>query len=519
MLLKELRTDITIERQILSAMIISDKFMQRFADIIKPVYFENSYIRTISQWILDYYQQHKSAPKMTIRDISDAKIAQNDIDKKEAKLVTPIIDDIINMAASLPDFNEAYHIRTAENYFTSRNMIISANTILNLVNQKQLNEAEKVFSDYHKVAIEVSPIFNPLDDKEVADTFDEQESSFFQFPGEWGKYCGPFERGHLIGICGAFKRGKTWLLQEFVLQAMLQKRRVFFVSLEMTKKKVKERLYKSLTSSGLRPNYTVPCFDCTFNQRNTCELSERTNTYDGPIVDENNATIPYDPDLSDYSVCTECRNRDALCRNFHPSIWYRTLDRPRYEYHYIIDELKAWEMYRQFVRYAVFPRFGASISDINRCAHLLINEEGFEPDIVLIDYGDIVKPEDSRLVGYTKEDHTWMAMAQLASNLNCMVTSPTQVTKAGQTAKNLNVQHQSKWVGIIAHVDAMYSLNQTALEKRMGIMRWGTLAHRHKDFDEFTQLTILQNLHLGQPYIDSAVIVPLKEERNEEEDE
>lgn len=516
MLLKEIRTDLTIEKQILSAMIISDLFMQRFSEIMKPVFFENTYIRTVAKWILDYHKTHKSSPKMTIKDILDAKIALKEIDEKEAKLIQPIITDIIEMAAVLPDFDHDYHIRAAEDYFTSRNMVISANSILQLVEQKQLNEAERVFSNYHKVAIEVSPIFNPLDEVEIEDTFREAEMPFFQFPGEWGKYCGPFERGHLVGIMGAFKRGKTWLLQEFAIQAMLQKRRVLFVSLEMSKKQIKERLFQSLTSTGSKPEYRVPHFDCTFNQRNTCELAERINTADYPIVDGDNNTLPYDKSYNDYKICAFCRNHPKLRDNFHPSVWYETITRPRFEYHHVVDELKAWKMFKQFIRYVSFPRFSKTIGDVHRVANILI-EDGYVPDVILLDYGDIFKGEDSRITGYTKEDITWMAMAQLASELNCLVVSPTQVTKDGQTAKSLNVKHQSKWVGILAHVDKMFSLNQTPIEKRAGIMRWGTLADRHKDFDEHTQLTILQNIYLGQSYLDASVIYPLKEEGEEED--
>lgn len=517
MLLKELRTDLTIEKQILSAMIISEPFSKRFADLINPIFFENLYIRTIAKWILDYYKNHdKIPPKMTIKDILDAKVANKEVEEKEIKLIEPIITDIISLATVLPEFDHDYHIQTAENYFSKRNLIIKANQVLELAEHDQIGEAEKVISDYHKIAVEVSSIFNPFDDDEIHDTFDDDEAPFFQFSGEWGKYCGPFDRGQLVGIQGAFKRGKTWLLQEFVVEALLQKRRIFFVSLEMTKKEIKKRLYQRLTSTGIKSQYIVPVFDCTWNQRHTCELKQNTNPADFPIVDGDNCTIPYDKNLTDYRICTHCRNHPRLFKNFHPSVWYDTITRPRFDRHHIVDESVSWKMFHQFVRYQVFPRFSANISDIERHIGLLVNSEGFVPDIILIDYGDILKGEDSRLEGYTKEDVTWMAMARLASKLNCLVVSPTQVNKEGQTTKNLSVKHQSKWVGIFAHVDMMFAINQTPVEKRAGIIRWGTQAHRHKEFDESTQLTILQSLGLGQPYLDAAVITPVNEEENDE---
>ena len=63
----------------------------------------------------------------------------------------------------------------------------------------------------------------------------------------------------------------------------------------------------------------------------------------------------------------------------------------------------------------------------------------------------------------------------------------------------------AQWIGILAHVDAMFSMNQTPEEKRKGVMRIGKIAHRHEDFDTDQDCYVLQALELGQFHLDSQI--------------
>lgn len=127
----------------------------------------------------------------------------------------------------------------------------------------------------------------------------------------------------------------------------------------------------------------------------------------------------------------------------------------------------------------------------------------FIPDIIVVDYADILKPEDRTGDGFEKEDRTWIALSQMAMERNALVVAPTQVTKAGQEAKQQAIKHQARWVGKLGHVDVMLALNQTEKEQRKGLMRVSILAHRHKKFSPSHNCYVLQNLDLGQPHLDS----------------
>jgi len=150
----------------------------------------------------------------------------------------------------------------------------------------------------------------------------------------------------------------------------------------------------------------------------------------------------------------------------------------------------------------IYPRFSKSIDDIRQHLDIMAITKNFYPKIIVIDYADILRSTDDSQ-GFEKEDKVWMQLSALAAERNALVFTATQVTREGQTAELLQSKHSSKWVGKNAHLDVSLSLNQTVEEKRRMCSRIGLLYHRHKEFFEDECVTILQDIELGQFYLDS----------------
>jgi hypothetical protein len=160
-------------------------------------------------------------------------------------------------------------------------------------------------------------------------------------------------------------------------------------------------------------------------------------------------------------------------------------------------------MYKDYVRFKTYPRFSANISDMKRYLEIQQRKDGFVTDFIIPDYVDIFKPEREGLSEVQKEDESWMALSQLGGEYQALVITGTQINKAGQDSPNVKIKHTAKWVGKLAHVDAMYGLNQTNEEKRSGLIRFNTLVHRHEPFDEDDFCHVLQHLNTGQVHLDS----------------
>jgi hypothetical protein len=123
----------------------------------------------------------------------------------------------------------------------------------------------------------------------------------------------------------------------------------------------------------------------------------------------------------------------------------------------------------------------------------------------VIDYADILKPEQEGQSGVDKEDLTWMRLSQLAGSRHALVVTATQLRKSALNAPQVKQSDTALWVGKLGHVDCMLSLNQTEKEKKERVLRVGMMVHRYEEFSEESSCYILQKLRRGQVNLDSEI--------------
>lgn len=486
------KTDIQIEKRIITGMIVSQDYLNDIYPLIDLSYFKSSFTKRIAKWVLDFYETYEKVPFVDIQNIFNSE-APN-LKEEEAELISKLLTNISKKYELEQSLNVPYLTDQTEKYFKQRELEITSGNLRVLLERGDIEEAENQISSFRKIQKLTSNWINPFDDKEIDETFEQKDEVFFKLPGRLGEFLGNMERDWLVGISGPFKKGKTWFLQEFALMGIMSGLKVAYFSLEMSKKNTKERLYRRITGGyeeGER--ITFPCFDCAKNQEDTCELDKR-------VCDE---LIPneYSEDNS-YIPCTECRGDRT--NNYEIVTYFETIEVPAFDVCAVGSKLSAWQRnYNNILKIKIYPRYSANISDVKRDLDLLEQLDDFIPDMILIDYADILKPENENSVGVDKEDRTWIALSQLAAEKHALTVAPTQVTKSGQDAETLGVEHTAKWVGKLGHVDAMYFINQTEEEKLLGIMNIGTMMHRHLEFNAKKTVTVLQKLMVGQANLDS----------------
>ena len=490
----KVREKVTVrtEKQILTGMIVSKEYMQSIYPLISLSYFKSSFIRTVAEWALSFYEQYEDIPFDNIQSIFHSE--EPNLKEEDAKLISTLLTNISKKYEREKGLNIPYLTDETEKYFKQRELEITSGNLKILLERGDIEEAEHQISHFRKIQKLTSDWIDPLDNKEIDKTFQQMDMDFFRFPGRLGQFLGNMERGWLIGMEGAFKRGKTWFLQEFAVMGILSNLRIAFFSLEMNEQKIKERLYKRMTGGYEEGGkLQFPCFDCAKNQDDSCEMEIRT-------CDE---PVPMDySDNGNYVPCTECRGNGT--NNYEIATWFETLEVPPFDISVVGDKLAAWQRnYNDLIRIKAYPRYSANISDIRRDLDLLEQLDGFIADIILVDYADILKPENENSVGVDKEDRTWIALSQLAAERFALTVAPTQITKSGQDADSIKMEHTAKWVGKLGHVDGMLFVHQTEEEKRAGIMNLGIKTHRHKEFNIEQTCKVLQNLKTGQPNLDS----------------
>ena len=495
--------DNTIEDQITTAMIMSTKFLTEVSVLFNPEYMRNSFAKIVCYWCTDYFKQYGKAPQAHIKDIYLVE-SELDLPKEDKEIIGSFLSKLSDEFVEGYVVNADYLRDNAFAYFRKRELEIRTELARRYLEVGKIEEAEDQFSKYKKIAYQTSGWFNPLNQKEMLEVFDDVDQDEMVLPGALGKIVGPIERDWFIAVLAPFKRGKTFFLQEMAVRAAFQRLNVVFVSLEMKKKNIKERFYKRMTGFGSKTgedSFLFPVFDCEHNQQGDCLRPERTNRI--RLCDSDGNKPEYELTMA-YRPCTYCR--DHMIRDYKVTTWFEVLEVPKFGLKGTRSKIRAIEtMYGDNFRYICYPRFLAGISDIRRDLYILEQHEEFIPDVIIIDYADILKP-DTKGDKRNQIDDIWKNLASLAAERHCMVFTASQGTRGSIYKSDMSQDDLAEWIGKLAHVDIFLGLNQSPTEKESKVIRVNLLAHRHKESDETVSALMLQQLEVGQFAMDTHLV-------------
>jgi predicted transcriptional regulator len=168
--------------------------------------------------------------------------------------------------------------------------------------------------------------------------------------------------------------------------------------------------------------------------------------------------------------------------------------------------MKRWQRkYNNKFKLCTYPNETLTMQEINNLLTLWERQDGFVPDVILIDYADILAPDYdcNRLDGRGQINRIWQRMRKLSQEKHCLLITATQAAASSYDKETLSLSDFSEDKRKYAHTTATYSLNQTDEEKKIGIMRLGELVIRESEFDRTRQVKVLQCLQRGRPFIGS----------------
>lgn len=505
--------DNSLEEKILTGLIVSDRICRDTLKLIKRDTFQNPYVQTLVKWVSNYYKTYHKAPQKTIQDIYN--VERTNLKNEESLLIGTFLGKLSDAFEREERINEDYLIDRAVEYVKKRALKNISERIESCVETNKVDEAEKALQSYQQITKDSQKFINPFSDETVKKFFVDESNNInkmFAMPGALGSLIGYFERGTLVGIMAPAKRGKSFLLMEIALQAFFERFKVLFVSLEMNSFKMERRLIRRITAFGDESKeYIYPCFDCFRNQIDECNKSIRTNNI--RLRDEDDAKPDFDSNM-DYRPCTACRGK----KDYLPETWFELHKRPKRKAtnsRKVISGIS--KMYQDNFRLICYPKFSANVQNIKSDILSLEQNENFIPDVIVIDYADILAPEDSRITGRDRYDETWKMFGNLADVRRALVVTASQTNRQSFDKKNVTQTDASEDIRKIANVEMMLVLNQTTEEKRSHIMRVAVVAGRDDEFDQYKGCVILQNLALGQVCLDSEMLSIPKPPRKEKE--
>ena len=421
------------ERAILIAMIVDSNVLGRLTGKWKSSMFLSPHANRVAGWCVDYFKRYGKAPTSHIQSIYES-WSTDTRNKDQVEIIGTFLDSLNRQYKRLQrESNSDYTLDLAGRYFNKVQLTKLSDAISGDIGQDNIDRAVSRALDYRKMEIGTTEPIDVLHSREaIQSAFDEKHEPLIVYNGGLGKFYGPhLERDGLIAFQGPEKRGKSFQLQEIAFRAILQKRRVaFFECGDLSQNQIMRRF---MTRIARHPMY--PCIV-------KYPKSIRLKKVDGqaPIAIVSHKSKQFTKPLSWRKAYKSCKRLTESRRL--KSVW-------RLSCHY---------------------NSTLSVDDIRSTLDEWERDEWI-PDIIVIDYADILRMEYSGLEGRDRYDETWKRLRRLSQERHCLVVTATQAAARAYKAQTQGQEHFSEDKRKNAHVTGMIGLNQTIKEKEKGIMR------------------------------------------------
>lgn len=506
---QRITVDTSDEQDMITGLILSDEFCRRVLPMLRPEHLKDSGARRVLDWVLHYHNQYKKAPGSEIQSIFNTE--QKNLRDVEANSIEDLLSTLSDRYTNKGKNNWEYQADRARDYIRARSLEVLAETVSTLKDRGDLSRAESLVHQFRTTSVQTSQWVQPLLDQELQRrALIRVDSGLFRMDGAVGKAFGWWQPGWLVAFFGSPKRGKSYLLQEVAMQALIQGLKVAFISLEMSDEDMVLRFMQAATSlPQVKGRIKIPVWDCDKNQTDTCRLRQCTNKESIPRDDND---LPFYRESSKYQPCTYCKIHKKFLENYKVSSWFKIVEKDDSMLTKAINNTSAFAMHYKGgnLHFRSFPRDTATVDDIDNAVEELKTVHNFVPHIVVVDYADVIKRKGSHdgQQDWQALDEIWKGMSGLAGSRKILVVSASQGNQKSFDAKTMKLGQVAGFTGKVAHVDLGISLNQVGdsdsgnSERDRMIMRLGTLARRH-GISSNEQVYILQTLELGQPVADA----------------
>lgn len=450
------------DRRILTAMIVDRAALGAIsAKWQAPGLFPSRWANLIGQWCVDHYRKYRKAPGRQIEGLFDTWSSAASRDKETVKLVEGFLGTLSGEYAALRKASQTdYAVDAAAEHFTRVRLRQMAEEVQALVEEGQVKRAEELVTKFHRVDMGVGSLIDVLNDKEaVRRAFEYKSEVLVKYPGAAGAFFGDsLARDNFVAFEGPEKRGKTWWLIDLAWRAMLQGRKVAFFEVgDLSESQIMMRL---VTRAVRRPLDT--------------EEFEYPTAVD-PLGGEKELSL--------------------------------TIEAKRYDKE--VSWQRGWKVFQAIatqklkskaplLKLSVHP--ARSLSVLGMQSILQDQErEGWVPDVVVVDYADILAPVNGTAETRDQINTTWILMRALAVQLHCLVVTASQTNAASYSQDTLDMTNFSEDKRKRAHTTGTVGINQTETEMRKGVYRLNWLARRERKFDRQVCCHCAGSLALANP--------------------
>lgn len=457
--------DANTEKRILTGMIVNDGFCGQIAARWQEGgLFRVRWANLVGEWCVAYYRQYTAAPRVNIEGLFTA-WASTTTDNNTVDLVEDFLDDLSGeYEETAAEINTAYLADQAADHFTHVRLAEMADLIQGHLDAGQINKAESVASGWGRVEMGTHGACNLMQDQDAlyAAFDDEATEPLVRYPGALGRFFGPqLGRDEFICLTGQTGIGKSWWLMDIAWRAMRQGRRVAFFEVgDMSKSQAVRRFGCRAAGIPTKPPLEV--------------------------------RIPEGIDIEDGLAEVEFRDRtfQRCCKP--PDAW-RAFQRNLRRRNRVLFKL------------SVHGNSSINVAGIRAELDLWEQQEGWVPDVVVIDYADILAPP----AGFQEGERdginaNWKALRRLSQDLHALVVTAAQADAASYDAKTIARSNFSDDRRKNDHVTGMIGINATPEEMDSQVRRLNWTKRREFAYQSASCVHVAGCLALARPAILSA---------------
>ena len=165
---------------------------------------------------------------------------------------------------------------------------------------------------------------------------------------------------------------------------------------------------------------------------------------------------------------------------------------------------KLQAMYHSHLIIKEFPTGTLTMEALRMYLEQLKREEGFEPDLLLLDYADLmfVNPAQLRI----DTGRVYVNLRGLAIEKNCAIATATQSNREGAESKNVRSTNVAEDFSKVMTADLVLTMSKTPQERLMNLAR--VFAAHARDEDDKKTALISQAYRIGQFSLDSVLMNP-----------
>jgi replicative DNA helicase len=437
------------QNQIIFHAVSNDAFLQKIRRVVPVEIFRVREKRTLIQFIYNYYDEYKKAPKDDFIDLFEYRIKELPQDLQE-KCV-----NLLDLLSGITGSNFEYilnRIKDAIQHFRMEEAVIECASLVKKgdydkvkpIILKAIRPLEEFESPYYDLLNDTSFIENRLRGP--------QYKMLSRIP-DLDKMIGGFKETWLITILGATKSGKTWWLMEMALSGVLQGLNVLYVSLEMGKEQIDERF--DMMISFATSSYTKDLQDTMRpgpKEKDWVKIKEKLNSI--------------------YDVNFVLKNRQKIKKVSHGSLKVMAFNRGRLNY-----------------------------MDIDTILDELVEQEGWVADVLVVDYLGIMKETSPGQKKKERIGENCLGLKEIAAKRNIISLSAMQGNRQAMMAEVFHSHLVADDIDTIFNSDLVMALCQTKVEETQNIGRIYIANYRHGR--QHGSIGIVKDLNIGQIVIDT----------------